>query len=73
MTFQDHAMSTAYKMGAYKAIAEMMRDRIRELQAAEDDWDRKWATDRLVMLAEQFDETKETFENLKKEVDTVAA
>ena len=73
MTFQDHAMSTAYQMGAYKAIAEMMRERIRELQAAEDDWDRNWATDRLVMLAEQFDETKETFENLKKEVDTVAA
>jgi hypothetical protein len=70
MTFQDHAMSTAYQMGAYKAIAEMMQDRIRELQAAEDDYDRKWAMDRLIMLADQLEETKEKFQ---KVVDTVAA
>ena len=73
MKFQDYAMSTAYQMGAYKAIAEMMRDRIREYQEGEDDFDRKWAMDRLIMLADQLDETEETFENLKKEVDTVAA
>ena len=67
MTFQDHAMNTAYQMGAYQSIAEMMSDRIRELEAAQDDFDREWAMKRLVMLAEQFEETKEKFE---KEVDT---
>ena len=67
MTFQDHAMNTAFQLCVFKAIAEMMRDRIRELQAAEDDYDRKWAMDRLVMLAEQFEEIKEKFE---KVVDT---
>ena len=66
MTFQDTAMNMAYQKGAYQSIAEMMRDRILELAAAEDDFDREWATKRLVMLAEQFDETKEKFE---KEVD----
>ena len=67
MTFQDHAMNTAYQMGAYQALASMMSERIRELQAAEDDYDRKWAMDRLVSLAEQFEETKAKFE---KELDT---
>jgi Arc/MetJ-type ribon-helix-helix transcriptional regulator len=69
MTFQDHAMSTAYQMGAYKAIAEMMRDAVRELQSG-DEFERDWATKRLVMLADQLEETEEKF---KKEVDTVAA
>ena len=67
MTFQDHAMNTAYQMGAYQALASMMSERIRELQAAEDDYDRKWAMDRLIMLADQLDETKAKFE---KVVDT---
>jgi Arc/MetJ-type ribon-helix-helix transcriptional regulator len=67
MTFQDHAMSTAYQMGAFKAIAEMMRDAVRELEGAKDKYDREWAMKRLVMLADQLDETKENFE---KEVDT---
>lgn len=61
-------LNTAYQMGAYQSIAEMMRDRVLELVAAEDDFEREWAIKRLVMLAEQFDETKEKF---KKEVDTV--
>ena len=68
MTFQDHSMKMAYQLGAYQAIAEMMRDRIRELEAAQDDFDRKWAMDRLVSLAEQLDETEERFE---KKVNTV--
>ena len=67
MKFQDAAMNTAYQMGAFKAIAEMMRDRIREYQDGEDDFDRKWAMKRLVMLADQLDETEEKF---KKELDT---
>ena len=67
MTFQDHAMSTAYQMGAYKAIAEMMRDAVRQLEGAEDEYDREWAMKRLVMLADQLEETESKFE---KEVDT---
>ena len=67
MKFRDTAMNTAYQMGAYKAIAEMMRDRIREYQGGEDDFDREWAMKRLVMLADQLDETEEKF---KKELDT---
>lgn len=62
MTFQDYSMNMAYQMGAYSSIAEMMRDSICELQNAEDDFDREWAIRRLVMLAEQFDETKERFQ-----------
>ena len=58
---KDYMMNTAYQLGAFQALAEMMRDRILELQNAEDDFDRKWATDRLVMLAEQFDETRAKF------------
>ena len=70
MTFQDTAMNTAYQMGAYKAIAGMMRDAIRQLEAAEaDSWDADWAMRNLVSLAAQLEETEEKF---KKEVDTVA-
>ena len=68
MTFQDYSMNTAYQMGAYKAIAQMMRDAIRDLDAAADDYDRNWAMSRLMMLAEQLEETEAKFE---KEVDTV--
>lgn len=68
MTFQNHAMNTAYQMGAYKAIAQMMGDAIRDLDAAADEHDRNWAMSRLMMLAEQLEEAEAKFE---KEVDTV--
>ena len=58
----NYMMNTAYQMGAYQSIAEMMRDAIRDLEGAQDDYDRDWAMKRLVMLAEQFEETKEKFE-----------
>lgn len=61
MTFHDHSMQTAYKMGAYKALAEMMRDKIRDIDS-EDKFDREWAIKCLKMLAEQFDETVEKLE-----------
>ena len=61
MTFQDQAMQTSYQMGAYKAIAEMMADAVGNLDST-DDFDREWATKRLVMLAEQFKETEAKFE-----------
>ena len=66
MTFQDHAMNTAYQMGAYQSIANMMRDAIRELDEGEG-FTAEFARKRLTMLADQFDETKEKFE---KELDT---
>ena len=66
MTFQDTAMNTAYQMGAYKAIADMMRDSIRELDST-CEFTREWAQKRLVMLADQLEETEEKFE---KELDT---
>jgi len=65
-TFQEHAMNTAYQMGAYKAIAEMMAEAVRKLDAAEAGWDAELVMMNLVSLAKQFEETKEKFE---KEVD----
>jgi len=58
----EYSMNTAYQLGAYQAIAGMMRDAIRELQAAEDDFDRKWAQDKLMRLADQLDEAQQKFE-----------
>ena len=69
MTFQDHAFNTAYQMGAYKAIAEMMRSAIRDMDS-KDEFEAEYAVTRLKMLAEQLDETQEKFE---KEVDKAAA
>ena len=68
MTFQDTAMNTAYQMGSYKAIAGMMAERIRVLDAAEaDSWEAEFAMRSLVSLAAQLEETEEKF---KKELDT---
>ena len=69
-TFFDHSMKTARECGAFKAIAGMMAERIRVLDAAEaDSWEAEFAMMNLVSLAQQFEETVEKFE---KEVDTVA-
>ena len=63
MTFTDQAMQTSYQMGAYKAIAEMMKTNIRRIEAAEkDSWEADFAMRNLVSLAEQFEETVERFE-----------
>ena len=62
MKFQNHSMNIAYQCGAYQAISQMMRDAIRELQVAEDDFDRKWAQEKLIRLADQLDETQQKFE-----------
>ena len=68
MTFQDHAMNTACQLGAYKAIAEMMAEAVRKLDAAEaGSFEAEWAMMSLVSLAKRFEETVEKFE---KEVDT---
>jgi hypothetical protein len=47
----------AYHSGAFMAMARMFRDAVNELNAAEDEWDRKWARQRLDMLAEQTNDT----------------
>ena len=63
MTFQDYSMNTAYQMGSYKAIAGMMAERIRVLEAAEaDSWEAEFAMRSLVSLAAQLEETQEKFE-----------
>ena len=63
MTFQDHAMNTAYQMGAYKAIAEMMAERIRILDTTEaGSMEAEFAMMSLVSLANQLEETVEKFE-----------
>ena len=66
MTFKDTAMNTAYQMGAYKAIAGMMRDAIRDM-SSDDEFEANYARTRLEMLADQLDEADEKFE---KELDT---
>ena len=66
---KDYMMDTAYKLGTYNAIASMMRDAIRALDAAEDDFTREWQMRNLRSLADQMDEAEEKF---KKEVDTAA-
>ena len=70
MKFQSYTFSIAHQLGTYQAIAGMMRDAIRDLEAAKDDFDREWSTKRLAMLADQLDEAEE---KIKKGVDTVAA
>lgn len=56
----------AYESGAYRALAGMMRDKIRDLDSA-DQFDREWAVKCLKMLAEQFEETVAEFDNLNRE------
>lgn len=56
----------ARQLGTYSAIAQMMRDAIRKLDAANDDWTIEWERKHLTALAEQLDEAEE---KMKKEVD----
>ena len=70
---KDYMMNTAYKLGTYQALAQMMQREIRNLDAAQkadDEFMADWAMRNLRSLADQMDEAEEKF---KKEVDTVAA
>ena len=61
--FEEHAMNTACQLGAYKAIAEMMKTNIRRMEAAEkDSLEAEFAMMNLISLAKQFEETVERFE-----------
>ena len=69
-TFFDQSMKTARECGSYKAIAGMMAERIRILDATQaGSVEAEFSMMNLVSLAQQFEETVEKFE---KEVDTVA-
>lgn len=61
MMYDDESLTIAYRMGSYQALANMMRDATITLASATNDLDRDWATKRLVMLAEQFDDAEERF------------
>lgn len=52
----------SYQLGSYQALASMMRDKIRDLSVADNDFDRAWATRNLMQLAEQYDEAHARFE-----------
>ena len=67
--FSNHAYNTAYQCGTYKAIAEMMRDAIRDMDS-KDAFEADYAKTRLRMLADQLEEAEEKFQ---KEVDTATA
>ncbi len=60
----------AYQSGAFMAMAKMFRDAVREMNTANDEWDRKWAKQRLDMLAEQTNDLLVEL-GFEKEVDTV--
>ena len=67
---QDYIMDTAYKLGTYTAIAQMMQREIRALDAAQKDDDEFLARvcrHSLRSLADQLDAAEE---KMKKEVDT---
>ena len=61
----------ARESGTFMALAQMMRDAVNELAAADNDADRVWATRNLMMLAEQTDEALINYGYQHKEVDTV--
>lgn len=62
MELNDYTMNTSYQLGTYKAIAEMMKDAVRKLEAAEaDSFEEEYMRMRLSSLATQFEETKEKF------------
>ena len=63
--FSDTLYNTSYQLGAYKAIAEMMRDAIRDMDS-KDEFTADYAVTRLKMLADQLDEAEE---RMTKEVD----
>ncbi len=51
------AKNYAHESGTFMALAKMFSDAVKELNEAQDDYDRRWAKRRLDMLAEQTNET----------------
>lgn len=50
------AKNYAYESGVFRALTEMMRDRIREVAAADNESSRVWAMRNIMQLADQADE-----------------
>ena len=63
------AKNYAYESGAFMAMTKMFRDAANEMAVAQNDYDRVWATRKLMMLAEQTDELLVEL-GYEKEVDT---
>ena len=61
----------AQHTGSFIALSKMFRDATRDLATAQNDAERVWATRKLMMLAEQTDETLVELGYNEKEVDTV--
>ena len=49
----------AYECGSFMALSRLLRDDVRELLAAKDDWEREFMLRRLADMADQVDETLE--------------
>ena len=47
----------AYESGSFMALSRLLRDDVRELLAAKDDWEREFMLRRLADMADQVDET----------------
>jgi hypothetical protein len=62
------AKNYAYHSGSFMALSKMFAAAVRELEAAEDDFDRKWAMIKLRNLVEQ---TEDTLVELGYEEETV--
>jgi tagatose-1,6-bisphosphate aldolase len=61
----------AYESGVFQALAQMQRDAINKLAAADNDADRVWATRDLILLSKQTTEALVKYGYEQKEVDTV--
>ena len=59
MTRGDFIFEQASQLGTYKAIAEMMRNRIRIMNESTDDFSKQFSMDALLMLCEQLDEVQD--------------
>ena len=67
---KNYMMDTAWKLGTYQALADMMQREIRALDAAQKSNDElmiRWIMRSLRSLADQLDAAEE---KMKKEVDT---
>jgi hypothetical protein len=61
----------AYHSGAFMALVKMFRNAANDLAVAQNDFDRVWATRKLMMLSEQTTDTLVELGYEEKTVDTV--
>lgn len=63
------ARNWAWECGKFMSLSSMMRDVIRQLAQADDEWDRRYLLGRLELLAQQTDEAIVEFEQNRPTVD----